>query len=379
MNFDWTAEEKAIKEKVAGMFDRERLLELEAMEEADLSTLKTLTARHLRRLAETGYLDLGIGTEKRERAMSLVAAQEQLAGRSSSFFLAVEATARLFGGLIAGFGEGEAVARIREGLRNGEIIAGVAMSESEDTASPTVNTSAVEDGGDWLITGSKNYVTNGPISDWIAVTATAQGRPAVFLVQAVQPGVEIGPRLRTLGYNGLAVSGIRFHRVRVPHDLALGPFDDEAHLRFLMLMQDLILTVASVGLMGRVVALTKAHADSHTRGSRPVFRFQEIRFKLAEMLTLYQTAQLLTYRAAWLHSVADREATTVLHCAKVFSSEATEQVAGMAMQILAGKGYLSGNPVERAYRDAKLAGIAGTTCEVARMSIADDLLARYKV
>jgi alkylation response protein AidB-like acyl-CoA dehydrogenase len=144
-------------------------------------------------------------------------------------------------------------------------------------------------------------------------------------------------------------------------------------------MQDLILTVASVGLMHRVMAFTKAHADSHTRGGRPVFRFQEIRFKIAEMLTLYQTAQLLTYRAAWLYSVADREAATVLHCAKVFSSETAEQVASMAMQILAGRGYISGNPVERAWRDANLAGIAGTTCEIARMSIADDLLGRYRV
>jgi len=68
----------------------------------------------------------------------------------------------------------------------------------------------------------------------------------------------------------------------------------------------------------------------------------------------------------------------VLHCAKVFSSEAGEQVAIMGMRILAGRGYVAGNPIERACRDANLAGIAGTTCEVARMSIADDLLRRYR-
>ena len=183
MNFDWTAEEKAIKKKLAAMFDPERLLELDAMEEADLSALKTLTARHLGRLAEIGYLDLGIGPDGRKHTMPLVAAQEELAHLSGSFFLAAEATARLFGGLLAGFGKGEAVAGIREQLQRGEIIAAVAMSESEEPSSQASSTTAVEDGSDWLISGGKNYVTNGPISDWIAVTATAQGRPAVFLVQ----------------------------------------------------------------------------------------------------------------------------------------------------------------------------------------------------
>ena len=177
--------------------------------------------------------------------MTLVAAQEQLAGLSG-FLFSRSRRPRAFGGLIAGFAKGEAGARIKGQLGKGEIIAGVAVSESEDAQSQT---SAVQDESDWVITGAKNYVTNGPIADWIAVTATAEGRPAVFLIQPDQPGVAIGPRLRTLGYNGLSVSSIRFHRAKVLRDLVLGPFDDKAHLRFLTLMQDLILTVASVGLM----------------------------------------------------------------------------------------------------------------------------------
>ncbi len=373
MNFDWTSEEKAIKEKLAGVFDSERLLELDTMEEADLSTLKTLTLKHMRALAETGYLHLAVGRDDRKNTMTLVAAQEQLACVSGSLFLSVETSARVFGGLIAGFAKGEAVAELLDRLRKGEIIAGVAVSESEDAESQS---SAVRNDNDWVITGAKSYVTNAPIADWIAVTAIAQGRPAVFLIQPDQAGVEMGPRLRTLGYNGLCVASLKFNKTKIRPELVLGPFDDEAHLQFLRLTQDLILTIASVGLMSRVLGFAKAHADSHTRGGRPVFRFQEIRFKIAEMLTLYQTAQLLTYRAAWLYSVSDREAGTVLHCAKVFSSEAAQQLSSMAMQIMAGRGYLSGNPVERAWRDANLAGIAGTSSEIARMSIADDLLER---
>jgi alkylation response protein AidB-like acyl-CoA dehydrogenase len=240
-------------------------------------------------------------------------------------------------------------------------------------------TEAVYDGTDYVITGRKSYVTNGPIADWIAVSAEVEGKPAFLLVENGQRGVDLGPRLKTLGYNGLAVSSLELNHARVPRGHVLGPFDDRSVLMFLVQTQDLILTVAGLGVMERAVAAAKDYAESHSRGRKPVSRFQETRFKLAEMLTLLQTAQLLTYRAGWLYRASDPEAATVILCAKVFGSEASEQVSTLAMQIMAGRGYISGNPVERAYRDAKFAALAGTTSEIARMSIAADLLTRHKV
>ena len=99
------------------------------------------------------------------------------------------------------------------------------MSESDDAESQT---SAVQDESDWVITGAKDYVTNGPIADWIAVTANAEGRPAVFLISPVSRELISAQGCRTLGYNGLAVSTIRFHRAKVLRDFVLGPFDDDA-------------------------------------------------------------------------------------------------------------------------------------------------------
>ena len=96
------------------------------------------------------------------------------------------------------------------------------------------------------------------------------------------------------------------------------------------------------------------------------------------MLTLTQTAELLAYRAGWLHGLGDREAATVIRCAQVFSAESAEKVASMAMQVLAGQGYLSGNVVERSYREAAYAGLAGATSGLCRMAIADDVLERYR-
>jgi alkylation response protein AidB-like acyl-CoA dehydrogenase len=292
----------------------------------------------------------------------------------------VEVSARLFGGLLEGFGASEEVKRISESLSKGEIIGAVAMSESEESEpAPGHVTHGIVDGDAYVVTGKKQYVTNAPIADWFAIFGEAQGRPAVFLVQAGQKGVEVGPRLSTLGYNGMVVATLQLSKVRVPKELVLGPFEDRFPMDFVVFVQDLVLTLASVGLMQRTLTAAKDYAERRKRGGRPISRFQEIRFKLAEMLTMFQTAQLLAYRAAWLYGEHDPEARTVLHCAKVFASESAEQVATMAMQIMAGTGYISGNPVERAYRDAKFGGIAGSTSEVARMAIADDLLRRYKV
>jgi alkylation response protein AidB-like acyl-CoA dehydrogenase len=312
--------------------------------------------------------------------MTLLAAQETPARLSGSLFLSVETTARLFGGLIAGFGDSERLSEITGPLSRGEIIGAIAVSEAEEGGStPDSGASAVLDGDEYILSGRKSFVTNSPIADWIAVVGRANDKPAAFLVRPDQPGVHVGPRLKTLGYNGLAVASMELNRVRTPARLVLGPFDDDAPLAYLRSMQDLILTVGSVGLMQSAVNTAKDHSMSRRRGGREIYKYQEVRFKLAEMLTLFQTAQLLAYRAAWQSSQANPDAATTLNCAKVFVAEAAEQVSIMAMQIMAGSGYISGNPVERAYREAKFAGVAGVSCEVGRMLIADDQLRRYRV
>ena len=380
MNFDWTIEEKQLKQRVSAILDRDALLELDALDRAEIPEIRNTTKQYLTRLAQAGYLSVGVGPESRSETMTLIAGQEEVSAASGALFLTVEVTARVFGGLLKGFGTSEPIKEITQRLERGLLIGAVAVSESEDEqSSGYLPTSIHADGDYYVLSGRKDFVTNAPIADFIAVVAEAHGGHMIAVVEPGSPGVALGERLKTLGYDGLTVAGVNFKNVRVPNALALGPFTDRKPLDFLNQIQDLVLTMTSVGLMKSTLAAAKKYSDTHIRGGRPVNRFQEIRFKLADMVTLLQTAELLAYRAGWLYSVADSEASTVLHCAKVFSSEAAEQVTSMAMQIMAGPGYVSGNPVERAYREAKYAAIAGTTSEVARMTIADDLLQVYKV
>ena len=128
--------------------------------------------------------------------------------------------------------------------------------------------------------------------------------------------------------------------------------------------------------MRRALDGAKAHAGEHRRGGKPIVARQEVAFTLAEMLALTQAADLLVRRAAWMIGSGQAEADVVVRCAKVFCAETAERVTGAAMRVLAGSGCVEGNEVERAWRAAKTLAALGTTAEVSRMAIADELLAR---
>jgi len=378
VNFDWTPEENEILARMLTLLDSAALPEAESLAEADVAQVKNIIGRFQRGLADIGYLSAAVGPDARFESMKLLPGQTELARRDGSLFLAVETSARIFGGLIQGFDTTDRVGELSTALRRGDLIGAVAVSEpAEQGLSSDLRTTAVQEGTGYYLTGKKSFVTNGPIADFIAVVGLAENRPAVFLVEPGQEEVILSPRMKTLGYNGLAVCAVELRGAQVPPDRVLGPFEDRAVIDFIRFEEDRALTLAAVGLMQRVITESKRYANAHERSGKPIFAHQEIRFKLAEMLTLTQTAQLLAYRAAWLSSISDPEAETLVRCAKVFAAEASESVANMAMQIMAGHGYISGNVVERAYRDAKYAALAGTTSEIARMSIADDLLSRY--
>ncbi|MDQ7781432.1 MAG: acyl-CoA dehydrogenase [Desulfomonilaceae bacterium] len=379
MNFDWTDQERSLRTRVAEVFDESARQELDLMEDAQPSELKEIVSKYLKPLAGTGYLELAVGLPDRGGMTALIAAQELPARISGSLFLSVEVTARIFAGLLSVPDAPEQIREILEAVSKGEIVGAAAVTEPALPDSAAVMTTAAwPDGDHYLVSGRKDFVTNGPIADYTAVVGLVEENPAVFVVEAGSDGLLVGPRIRTLGYNGLAVSSLELNECRVPRSRVLGPFTDGAVLDGIRLVQDLILAVASVGLMQRTTDAAKAYSRSHERGGKPVAAHQEIRFKLAEMLTLTHAAQLLTHRAGWMYAEAEREAETLVRCAKVFAAEASERTANLAMQILAGQGYVWGNVVERGYREAKYAALAGTTSEIARMSIADDLLTRYR-
>lgn len=380
MNYKWNAEDVELQESVRNLLDAAVLQEIHSLEDADEAEIRRILLKYLGLLARSEYLLLGAGPERQKDHLRLIGAQEELAGASGSLFLAVEFTARLFGGLLSGWGSDALKLEILKPLQQGELIAGIGISEPGVTESGDAwKTSARLRDGVYTVSGEKSMITNGPIADWLAVAGDVDGKTAFFLIKPEQEGLTLSPRIKTMGCNGLAVCSAELQGVRVPESHVIGPFEDDQPLKYLYMIQDLVLASASVGLIKRTHSAATEYAHAHYRGGKPIFSHQEVRFKLADTFTYMQAAQMLTYRTAWYIVSGDKEAPVLVNCAKVFCAESSETVAGLAMQIMAGAGYISGNPIEQGYRDAKYAALAGTTSEVSRMNIADDIIKRFPI
>lgn len=373
MNFDFGETEKVLCEKIKGLFDADSRAALANLESVGIDVIREATMKWLMVLGQEGYLTTGLDDGKNN--VGLTAIQESLAAISPSLYLTMEVTARIFGRLIAVYGNSLQKDEILPPLKEGQLIGTVALSEGAmNIENDPLNTTGVSNGDGFHVSGSKGHVVNGPIADWIAVAANTEDGVAFFLIKKDTEGLSIGHRLAMLGYNGTAISGITLENCPVPSNYIIGPFKEDEQLKTVRMWEDQVLTAASLGQIQRSLDVALSFAKNHRSGNKPIIAYQEVGFKLAEMVTLFQTARLLAYRAAWMAETGDREASVLGHCAKVFCAESAEEVASHALQILGGQGYLSGNPAEEGYRDAKYLQIAGTSSEISRMKIADSVL-----
>lgn len=304
-------------------------------------------------------------------AGSQVAARLAVARASPALLLAMEATRHL-GGLLAAFGREALPAAEAAALARGERVGAVALADAAGAGPARLR----REGDGWRLGAAKSFVTNGPVADWIAVFAEADGREALCLLSPRDQGVRPGPRLELMGLDGLAVSALSVEEARLPASRVLGPFDGRPAAERYAREANLSVAVAASGLTRSVLQAANRHAHRHQRDGKPVFARQEVAFKLAEVLALAEAAELLCHRAAWLAETGAPEAGRVVRCAKVFCAEAAERGAGACLQVMAGEGYRRGSPAERAWRDVKGLAFCGTTVEVARMAIADELLSR---
>jgi alkylation response protein AidB-like acyl-CoA dehydrogenase len=291
-----------------------------------------------------------------------------VASESPALFLAAEATrhlADLLSALGGGLPRGEL-----EALSRGERVGAVALADA--AGGPPARLEAR--GGGWRLTGRKAFVTNAPAADWIAVLAEAEGGEAACLVAPGDAGVRVGDPLELLGLEGLLVAEVALEDAPLAPERVLGPSPGRAGRERYARQADLSLAVAAAGLMRGALRAANRWAHERQRDGRPLFARQEVAFKLAEVLALTEAAELLCHRADWLARTGDAEAGAVVRCAKVFCAESAERAASAGLQVMGGEGYKKGSAGERAYRDAKGLALAGTTTEVARMAIADELL-----
>ena len=353
MNYDFDHEVWGLWEGIKSLFDKELKASLKLLETEDTDGVRNVVLECL-------------------NSSILVSAQEILALQDASLFLSVEVSTRIFGRLLGRFGGDQLKSTLLQDIREGNIIGTVALSEKGmNIEGHPFETAGKRDGDGYRVMGKKDLVMSAAMTDWIAVAGKIGDTHSFFLVQKDSEGMKIGPRVRKLGYDGVSANSLELKNCFVPSDHVIGPFDHDRAVQDVRLWEDQVLTAAALGLMKQSLDSAVEYAKTHESGGKPIIAYQEVGFKLAEMFTLYQTSQLLAYRAAWLN---DREAGVVANCAKVFCGESAEKIASEALQILGITGYTSDNPAEEGFRNAKYLQIAGTSTEISRMKIADDVL-----
>jgi alkylation response protein AidB-like acyl-CoA dehydrogenase len=369
MNFDFSLAEQAMFKDI--LDNMKAYADGKNLEAQDISQVKDA----LPILGKTPYLKLGLDTPEGFGGTSLIGAMETLAALSPSLYLSVEMSTRLFGGIVATWGSNEQKMRWLTPLMKGQLLGAVALSEdSLNVDNDPLKTTGNQDGDFLNITGDKTYVVNGPVADWFAVAGLMNDQLALFIVEKGTFGIAASKPFSTLGYEGASISRVSLNNCRISMDQIIGPFKDRSVLDTLRLWENQILLGASLGLMKAAFESARDYAKTHRSGGKPIIAYQEVAFKLSEMLTLLQTSQLFAYRAAWTLETSPKEAESLMWCAKVFCTEAAEKVSGYSLQILAGLGFISGNPAEIAYRCAKYGQVAGTSTEISRVRIGDAAL-----
>ena len=250
------------------------------------------------------------------------------------------------------------------------------------SASERSGSAAEKDGDEWVINGSKMWITNGTVADYFVVVCETD--PEIddrysgysqILVEGDRDGLTRDKITGKLGIRASDTAELRFDDVRVPEENLIG----QRGMGFLQLMQFFDETRTAVAAQGVGIARGAAeraleYAEDREQFDRPISDFQAIKHKLAEMHTNTEAARWLTYRSAWAVDNEAGDLTALASMAKEFASRTAVEVADEAVQVHGGAGFVNDHDVERLYRDAKITQIYEGTTEVQKNIVARELL-----
>lgn len=297
-----------------------------------------------------------------------------------SIGLSVAAHNSLCTGHILQFGNEEQKKKWLPKLASGEWIGAWGLTEP-NTGSDAGNmkTTAEKEGDYWLINGTKNFITHGKTGN-VAVLIARTGEPGdshamtAFVIERGTPGFDAGKKENKLGMRASETAEMVFDNCRVHKSNVLGEIGD-GFIQSLKVLDGGRISIAALGLGISKGALEAAVSYSKERHqfNKPISSFQGVSFKLAEMATKIEAAELLTFRAAQLKNEG-KEVSKESAMAKLFTSETAVSVANDAVQIFGGYGYVKDFPVEKYYRDAKLCTIGEGTSNIQKLVISRSIL-----
>jgi len=373
--------QKAVRDFVKGEFKKDVIQEMVEKHEYPVKIWK--------KAADLGFIGIHFSEEHSGQGLgvmeNILVAEELCRGDSSvgtCLILADFASELLLRG-----GSDELKAKWLPKIAEGEILSCGAFTEPDHGSDiTTVNTTAVKENGEWIINGSKIFITNGgPLAGCYNVLCQTdpEAKPgyrglSVILVEADRPGVsatDVGPKMgMTLSYTAEVV----FKDVRVPATNLVGE-ENRGFYQVLEFFDESRVLVAAQALGTAQGAFDRAlaYVKQREQFGRKIAQFQATQHKLADMATKIETARLLIYKAAWNFDQGriDPKLTSM---AKMYAARTAVEVCDEAIQLLGGYGYMQEYEVERFYRDAKITEIWEGTKEIQKNTIATYLLGKMK-
>ena len=383
MDYELSDAHKTLQARM-GRFCREEIAPGAALlDEAPREEAAARMKGNMEKLARAGYLELALGDDPLGKCV----AGEELARACPATFLAAMSSATAFGRAVKRFGtDGQREAHLPT-LAAGQRIGAFACTEAEagSDLGGTATTAEKKDGR-WVLSGEKDLVTNAPLADaflvlaWTERTAGPEEGMTLFLVDRSVEGIRVGPEVETMGLRGAPTAALRLENYEVGEDAVLGSAAGGGYGQVRLIMQEVNLALAamSVGIGMACMEESTRHAKARKAFGKPIGLFEGVGAKLAIMFTFNDLGRMMTCRAAWGVAQGEPESAVLVSCAKLFTSEAAGKIAGLAMQVHGGHGYLKGTAVERLYRDARFAEVAWGTSEMQRAFIAKDSLDRFR-
>jgi alkylation response protein AidB-like acyl-CoA dehydrogenase len=249
-----------------------------------------------------------------------------------------------------------------------------------------MRTKAVQDGGDWILSGTKCWMSGVVQADWYCVfaktgPADSRGHDSItaFIVDRASPGLSVGRTDKKMGVKGVDTGELLLDGVRVPARNILG---DVGGFQLCMLGLNAmrpIVAARGIGLAEGALMYAVEYAKQRAAFDKTIADFQGIQWKIAELATEIEAARLLTYRAAWMADRGQftREYVPYLSMCKYYATELAVKVSNHALQMLGAAGYMQDHPMELYYRDAKQLTIVEGTSQVQLGLIARGVLDRH--
>jgi alkylation response protein AidB-like acyl-CoA dehydrogenase len=378
MNFSYTEQQTMIRDSVREFAKKEVLPYYRTWDESQEFP------RHIfEKLGEMGLMGMLIPEEYGGAGMSYdeyIIAIEELAKVCGSIGLSYAAHNSLCSMHLFSFGNEDQRKKYTPKLASGEFIGAWALTEP-NTGSDAMRMmcTAKKEGNEWVINGQKTFITHGKTGDVVVVIARtgelldSRGM-TTFIVERGNPGLKAGKKEDKLGMRASETAEVIFENCRVSEDAVLGK-EGDGFIQAMKILDGGRISIAALSLgiaKGAFEAAVKYSKEREQFG-RPIADKQAIAFKLADMATQIEAAELLIYQSAYLKNNG-KKVTKESAIAKYYASEIACKVANEAVQIFGGYGYIKEFPVEKHYRDAKLCTIGEGTSEIQKLVISREIL-----